>query len=71
MTVLFFTFIPLNILSHHLLASIVSEEKLAVNCTGVHLYIMSHFSLIDVKIFGFQHFDYSGSECGYISIYPT
>lgn len=48
----------LNMASHSLLASIVSDEKLALNLVGVSFYVMTCFSLPAFKIFSFafQHF---------------
>ena len=37
--------------SHWLLASMVSDEKLALILIGNHLYIMTHFALDTLNIF--------------------
>lgn len=47
----FFFFFPALLPLHCILAFIVSDEKLAVHCIGVPLYITSPFSLVAFKIF--------------------
>ena len=54
---------------HCFMASIVSNWKSAFNLIEDHLYIMNHFSLFS-RFFVFWEFDYDGSRCGYLWIYP-
>lgn len=55
-----------------LLASMVSDEKLAVNVIENSLYVMGHFFLLlsGFFLFVFGHLDYNVSKCGFLCVYP-
>ena len=61
-----FSFSTLNMFSHCLLASTVSDEKSVVSLIEDPLYMLSHFSFAVFSIlfvFVFKQFDYNLSQC--------
>lgn len=57
----------LNMSFHCLMATIVFDEKLAVNCI-VLIFVMSCFQ---VFLFGFEQFEHGVSGCAFVCVYPT
>lgn len=66
----FFYFRIFNMSFHCLLASLVSDEKSAINLFETHLDTMSHFCLASFFVFVFWQFNYV-SRCGSLWVYPT